>query len=822
MSIEGTAEVPRVDVTPVPGIATAVFRRAGYIWLVIDTKIPTTVEDIPDELSGSIFLAEQRPHQSATVIRIRAREDLSPLWITDDDAWGLELVPRSVPPRAPVVVQREVDSPLGARVVLAVKKTGNRLTLEDPEVGDTMFVVPVNSPSGVVANRAFLQFAIGATTRGVVVTPFADDIGVRLVRTGIEISSDQGLLISESAAGGSTLSGGASKPDRLTEPPTKGANEDKATSSTKQADATAEQNEGEEEAAAKLPTPASVFRYANWRQRAGQTFMEARDETMKKTSIVVRALRNPPRWDLARLYFANGMAVEALGVMQLLEENDPLAAEDPVFRALRGVAQMQMMRYDEAEPNIFYSSLDTDPGVHLWRGAWHASQENWLEAHQEFAIGGDAAFGLFPPKERAVLRIAAVRAALEQEDYETADLILTSLVEEVPTPGLRAQAMLLIARAKDALEDPAGALEAVEEAIAIDDRLGRAEGNYLKAELRLKYGEIESAEAVEQLEKLRFAWRGGDYEFRLLNRVANLHIDQEKYADALKALREIVTYFPDDDASKEAGQRMDELFRDLFLNGRADNLDPINALALYFDFRELTPLGRDGDQMIRILADRMAAVDAIPCRNIGGGGPTGQALNAAIGFTAGQQRVSIGKACGTALNLTGLLNTGGLLHVEQRQTIVATSGAMVDLTLQRPIHPVAVFVDTVAGDLKAHHAFTAILRHTVAVYKSRLACFVSASMTGFRAPANGNGVEHRRTTIVAAATTGTHPTQVARPTLLRTVKALKSVEPFATQGLWVAEVAIQTVTAVPTCTSAKVDVQFGATRRDAARENKQC
>ena len=339
--------------------------------------------------------------------------------------------------------------------------------------------------------------------------------------------------------------------------------------------------------------------------------MEARDELTKRTSIVVRALRNPPRWDLAKLYFANGMAVEALGVMHLLEENDPLAAEDAVFRAIRGVAQMQMARDEEAEPNIFYSSLDTDPGVHLWRGAWHAARENWLEAHQEFVIGGEAAFGLFPAKERAVLRMAAVRAALEQEDYETADLVLTSLVEEVPTPRLRAQAMLLVARAKDALEDPNGAMEAVEEALAVDDRLARAEGNYLKTELLLTYGEIESDEAVEKLEKLRFAWRGGDYEFRLLNRVANLNIDQEKYADALKSLREIVTFFPDDEASKEAGQRMDELFRDLFLNGRANNLDPINALALYFDFRELTPLGRDGDQMIRILADRMAAVDLL-------------------------------------------------------------------------------------------------------------------------------------------------------------------------------------------------------------------
>ena len=600
VSIDGTADVPRIEVTPVPGVATAVFPRAGYLWLVIDAKIPTNVDEIPERLAGSVFLVEQRPHISATVLRIRARDDLFPLWVTDADDWALELVPRAVPPRAPVIVRREPDSQLGARVVLAVDKTGNRLTVEDPEVGDTMFVVPVNSPSGVVAGRSFLQFAIAASSRGVVVTPFADDIGVRLVRSGVEVSSDSGLLISDTVAGNSTLGGSAVSPRPAVEPAAQSQTGSSETDASK---------EGEE--AAKPSLPDSIFRYAEWRQRPGQTFMEARDEATSKAVVTVRALRNPPRWDLTRLYFANGMAVEALGVMRLVVENDPLAVEDPVFRGIRGVAQMQMTRYDEAEPNIFYSALDGDPGIHLWRGAWHAFHENWLEAHQEFIIAGENAFALFPPKERATLRIAAVKAALEQEDFESTDLILTSLVAEAPTDALRAQAQLLVARAKDILEDPLGAMEAVATAIAYDDRLGRAEGNYLKTELQLKYDEIKPDEAIKRLEALRFAWRGGDYEFKLLNRVANLQIDQERFSDALKSLREIITYFPDDDASKEAGSRMDELFRDLFLNGRANNLDPINALALFFDFRELTPGGRDGDQMIRILADRMAAVDLL-------------------------------------------------------------------------------------------------------------------------------------------------------------------------------------------------------------------
>ena len=53
------------------------------------------------------------------------------------------------------------------------------------------------------------------------------------------------------------------------------------------------------------------------------------------------------------------------------------------------------------------------------------------------------------------------------------------------------------------------------------------------------------------------------------------------------------------------------MFRSLFLDGDADQMEPVRALALYYDFRELTPVGKEGDEMIRLLADRLVAVDLL-------------------------------------------------------------------------------------------------------------------------------------------------------------------------------------------------------------------
>jgi hypothetical protein len=58
-------------------------------------------------------------------------------------------------------------------------------------------------------------------------------------------------------------------------------------------------------------------------------------------------------------------------------------------------------------------------------------------------------------------------------------------------------------------------------------------------------------------------------------------------------------------------QEAQNVFEDLYLNGGADKMQPVEALSLYYDFRTLTPPGARGDQMIRNLAQRLVKVDLL-------------------------------------------------------------------------------------------------------------------------------------------------------------------------------------------------------------------
>ena len=56
---------------------------------------------------------------------------------------------------------------------------------------------------------------------------------------------------------------------------------------------------------------------------------------------------------------------------------------------------------------------------------------------------------------------------------------------------------------------------------------------------------------------------------------------------------------------------MEAAFIDLYLNGAADKIPPVRSLALFEEFKELTPSGKKGDELIQKLADRLAAVDLL-------------------------------------------------------------------------------------------------------------------------------------------------------------------------------------------------------------------
>ena len=204
-----------------------------------------------------------------------------------------------------------------------------------------------------------------------------------------------------------------------------------------------------------------------------------------------------------------------------------------------------------------------------------------------------------------------MRASLEVRDYSGAANRASDL-EVIGIPAeLKPAASVLRGRLAEALGHDKDALNEYRNAVESPDREAAAEGKLLEIALREKRDEISHADALRELETLSVMWRGDGIEVKTLVMMARLYAETGRYGEALAAERGATKLQPNSEASRQGQDEAEALFAQLFLGTKGDDLPPIDALGLFYEYRELTPIGRRGDEMIRRLADRLVAVDLL-------------------------------------------------------------------------------------------------------------------------------------------------------------------------------------------------------------------
>jgi hypothetical protein len=144
-----------------------------------------------------------------------------------------------------------------------------------------------------------------------------------------------------------------------------------------------------------------------------------------------------------------------------------------------------------------------------------------------------------------------------------------------------------------------------------DDGPAPAEARLRLIEMRYGRGDLDRAKAIETLEVLSYAWRGNTTELETLRLLARLYVLEARYREAFRQLDAALLSHPGGEITRTFQAEMATVFEDLFLSDKGASIEPIDALAIYYDFSKLTPIGRRGDELIRRLADRLVAVDLL-------------------------------------------------------------------------------------------------------------------------------------------------------------------------------------------------------------------
>ncbi len=549
--------------------AAAVFRRAGWTWVVFDRNLDVDVAKLATAAGPLAASIERLPGKEVTALRMITPPDIAPSVRRDGLMWIVDLARQDGRAATPLEVQRQENAG-EVSLFVPVAEGGASFAITDPEVGDIMQVIPVVPlGSGINPGRSLPDADLLPTTQGVVVVPRADGVSVRSSRAGVTISAPGGLQMSKASEGhAATL--------RLGDAPAAGP----------------------------------LMDMAGWLGGGAQKFKERRERLEEQLDATPLVERNPARLDLARLQVANGNAAEALSILRVISDTEPTAVDNPAFRAVRGAAQFLMGRFGEAIEDLSVPGLDKVAEAGFWRAAAQSAMGD--PARQAPLLS--AGLGLLKDYSQPLktnLGFLAAESLLAARDDKAGNELLRMLKDQRLSKARQGQWSFLEGEKHEIGGAYDDALLSWLDAEQGGSRLYRALAAIARVETELKLQRIKPREAVERLEKLRFAWRGDDFEVDLLHRLGSLRLSLGDFGEGLRTYRQLLSTFPTNKIAPEITKEMAATFERLFLGGGADSLPPITAIALFDEFQELTPSGEKGDEMIRKLADRLVAVDLL-------------------------------------------------------------------------------------------------------------------------------------------------------------------------------------------------------------------
>lgn len=554
---------------PIP-VATpaAAFRRGDTVWLVFDTPKPMDVEAIRARGGAMIGEVSRMPLAKGQAVRIRLTRplvySLTSEEVGKETNWLLTLADKIQATPLPLMMSRNITDPALANIAIPFANPGLLHKLTDPDAGDMLYVVTAQRPvRGFIKRQDLVDLSLLESAHGIAIRPNSDEVGV-------EVGSDKVIL---GKKGGLTLS---------------------------PVDVSAE----------RAPTAVRpVFNPEGWRKGQAEDFWTRQSDLITAISAVEPAQRSLPRLDLAQFYMSRAMYHEAKSVTELML-SDPLNKEESSALIIHAIASILIGRPAQGLKDLANPVIGNSHDSQLWKALAYARQGKWADAREKFK-NVEFAIASLPLDIQRIVTMDAMRASLEVKDYAGA----SKRRGEIEVVGVPPEAgpgfAVLRGRLAEALGHDKDALDDYKFAAASNDRPAAAEAKQLEVALRQKRDEISKEDALKELETLSMTWRGDAIEVKTLQMLSQLYSENGRYRDALTAARTATRLQPNAEASRQAQDLASDLFTQIFLGPKGDELPPVEALGMFYEFRELTPIGRRGDELIRRLADRLASIDLL-------------------------------------------------------------------------------------------------------------------------------------------------------------------------------------------------------------------
>lgn len=554
----------------------AVFTRGLNAWIILQDSPPLDVQKLKTQLGNFPTAVEATSGAGSTRLRISLHQPQSIAAFAEGSTLKVVIAAQISPTAIALDFARNQENPTHSTISTLLPGASKVERIIDPTAGDELLVLTGSPGRNVAAERTYVEFAALSTASGIVLMPYVDDLSVTINTTRVTITRPGGLSLTPAIMPSNTpeaLASGAVSP--------------------------------------------SFLDFAKWRKISGGTFLATERRLRAAASRLEPEAAFEARLALARFYLANGFAAEALGLINMMQQVDPGLQSDMQLQTMKAAADLGMGRPRDAFNALAGAQFDADRHAALWRGLTQVALENWDAARANLERAAPV-IRIYEPEMQIRMRLAMAEAAQGAGRLEIADAAIQQLPKHISgTQGL--QAALDRARLLSAEQQRAQAQKLFLALENSGNERYAVQAIYYRITADLADGYLKPQQAINALERLRFRWRGDMLELKILRKLSLIYFGQKRWREGLLILRATTQNFPNEDWSMQAQDDMRGAFVNLFLKGQADTLPPVQALGLFYDFIELTPIGADGDEMIRHMADRLVKVDLL--------GPAADLLN---------------------------------------------------------------------------------------------------------------------------------------------------------------------------------------------------
>lgn len=549
--------------------AAAVFKRGETLWMVFDTRSSIGAPTGADELESMVDDFTVQSTGNTSVVRMGLVSDRLATMGSEGRAWVLSLGENLLVPAELIKLSRRQTNDGLFEVAADVERPSRVHELRDPEVGDILDVVTAFPPSrGIVRDLDFVDFTALRSVHGLVIQPSHERLTVDIESKSAIIRAEDGLIVSAPQIARASRDAGV---------------------------------EGH---------GAGFVDLQIYREENPDAFVARRDDMMLRVADASADELENARFDLAKLFLSNQFYYEAAGVLSLMVDEIKTSDQPEEILVIQAAAQAMAGRWRDALDILHSESVERSPDAAMWRTIASTGAGDFAAARRDALVAEPSLEG-YPQWVQQQFLMSASKAAIETQDVAFASRLLA----RVETGALGEQPLydyqILAARLDQAAGRYDEALDTFGQVVSSDSRPQRAEAIYRTMLLLDKMERLDYARAADTLASEVLLWRGDALEASMLKLLAELYFENGQFRPAFETVRALADARPDATPTAKLLEEARGIFADLYLNGQADDLEPLDALTLYYDFRAFTPAGARGDEMVRNLTRRLIKFDLL-------------------------------------------------------------------------------------------------------------------------------------------------------------------------------------------------------------------